>query len=87
MLGISDGLIRISVGIEDVEDLQADLEQADARPAFSQKQRRRETGDTSANHRDIDLGHLGSWVLGLGTWDLGLGTCDYLRVLSINHDK
>ena len=28
MLGISDGLIRISVGIEDVEDLQADLEQA-----------------------------------------------------------
>lgn len=28
MLGISDGLIRISVGIEDVEDLQADLAQA-----------------------------------------------------------
>jgi len=28
MLGIGDGLIRISVGIEDVEDLQADLEQA-----------------------------------------------------------
>jgi cystathionine beta-lyase/cystathionine gamma-synthase len=28
MLGISDGLIRISVGIEDVEDLIADLEQA-----------------------------------------------------------
>jgi cystathionine beta-lyase/cystathionine gamma-synthase len=28
MLGITDGLIRISVGIEDVEDLQADLEQA-----------------------------------------------------------
>jgi cystathionine beta-lyase/cystathionine gamma-synthase len=28
MLGISDGLIRISVGIEDVEDLQADLQQA-----------------------------------------------------------
>jgi len=28
MLGISDGLIRISVGIEDVEDLQADLDQA-----------------------------------------------------------
>ena len=27
-LGITDGLIRISVGIEDVEDLQADLEQA-----------------------------------------------------------
>ena len=27
MLGITDGLIRISVGIEDVEDLQADLEQ------------------------------------------------------------
>jgi cystathionine gamma-lyase/cystathionine beta-lyase/cystathionine gamma-lyase/homocysteine desulfhydrase len=27
-LGISDGLIRISVGLEDVEDLQADLEQA-----------------------------------------------------------
>jgi cystathionine beta-lyase/cystathionine gamma-synthase len=28
LLGITDGLIRISVGIEDVEDLQADLEQA-----------------------------------------------------------
>ena len=28
MLGITDGLIRISVGIEDVEDLLADLEQA-----------------------------------------------------------
>ena len=28
MLGITDGLIRISVGIEDVEDLRADLEQA-----------------------------------------------------------
>ncbi|MEO8677494.1 MAG: PLP-dependent aspartate aminotransferase family protein [Vicinamibacterales bacterium] len=28
MLGITDGLIRISVGIEDVEDLQADLQQA-----------------------------------------------------------
>ena len=28
MLGISDGLIRISVGIEDVDDLQADLSQA-----------------------------------------------------------
>ena len=27
-LGISDGLIRISVGLEDVDDLQADLEQA-----------------------------------------------------------
>ena len=27
-LGISDGLIRISVGLEDVEDLEADLEQA-----------------------------------------------------------
>ncbi len=28
MLGITDGLVRISVGIEDVEDLQADLDQA-----------------------------------------------------------
>jgi cystathionine beta-lyase/cystathionine gamma-synthase len=28
MLGITDGLIRISVGIEDVEDLLADLENA-----------------------------------------------------------
>ena len=28
MLGITDGLIRISVGIEDVEDLKADLDQA-----------------------------------------------------------
>jgi cystathionine beta-lyase/cystathionine gamma-synthase len=27
-LGISDGLIRISVGVEDVEDLIADLRQA-----------------------------------------------------------
>jgi len=27
-IGITDGLIRISVGIEDVEDLIADLEQA-----------------------------------------------------------
>jgi cystathionine gamma-lyase len=27
-LGISDGLVRISAGIEDIEDLQADLEQA-----------------------------------------------------------
>ena len=27
-LGITDGLIRISVGIEDVEDLKADLDQA-----------------------------------------------------------
>ncbi len=27
-LGITDGLVRISVGIEDIEDLQADLEQA-----------------------------------------------------------
>jgi len=28
MLGISDGLIRLSVGIESVEDLISDLEQA-----------------------------------------------------------
>ena len=27
-LGISDGLIRLSVGVEDVDDLRADLEQA-----------------------------------------------------------
>jgi cystathionine beta-lyase/cystathionine gamma-synthase len=27
-LGITDGLVRISVGIEDVEDLLADLDQA-----------------------------------------------------------
>jgi len=27
-IGVTDGLIRISVGIEDVEDLQADLEKA-----------------------------------------------------------
>jgi len=27
-LGITDGLVRISAGIEDVEDLKADLEQA-----------------------------------------------------------
>jgi cystathionine beta-lyase/cystathionine gamma-synthase len=27
-LGISDGLIRLSVGVEDVEDLIADLRQA-----------------------------------------------------------
>ena len=27
-LGITDGLVRISVGIEDVEDIVADLEQA-----------------------------------------------------------
>ncbi len=27
-IGITDGLIRISVGIEDVEDLIADLDQA-----------------------------------------------------------
>ena len=27
-LGITDGLMRISVGIEDVEDIVADLEQA-----------------------------------------------------------
>jgi cystathionine beta-lyase/cystathionine gamma-synthase len=27
-LGISDGLIRLSVGVEDVEDLQDDLAQA-----------------------------------------------------------
>ena len=27
-LGITDGLVRISVGIEDVDDLRADLEQA-----------------------------------------------------------
>ena len=26
--GVDDGLVRLSVGIEDVEDLQADLEQA-----------------------------------------------------------
>jgi cystathionine beta-lyase/cystathionine gamma-synthase len=26
--GLTDGLVRISVGIEDLEDLQADLEQA-----------------------------------------------------------
>jgi methionine-gamma-lyase len=26
--GISDGLVRLSIGIEDVEDIQADLEQA-----------------------------------------------------------
>lgn len=31
--GISDGLIRLSVGLEDVEDLQADLDQALARAA------------------------------------------------------
>jgi cystathionine beta-lyase/cystathionine gamma-synthase len=27
-LGISDGLVRVSVGIEDIEDLKADLAQA-----------------------------------------------------------
>ena len=27
-LGITDGLVRISVGIEDVEDILADLDQA-----------------------------------------------------------
>ena len=27
-IGITDGLVRISVGIEDIEDLIADLEQA-----------------------------------------------------------
>ena len=27
-LGVSDNLLRLSVGIEDYEDLQADLEQA-----------------------------------------------------------
>lgn len=27
-LGITDGLVRVSVGIEDVEDLIADLDQA-----------------------------------------------------------
>jgi cystathionine beta-lyase/cystathionine gamma-synthase len=27
-LGVSDGLVRFSVGIENVEDIQADLEQA-----------------------------------------------------------
>ncbi len=27
-IGITDGLIRLSVGIEDVEDIQADLDQA-----------------------------------------------------------
>jgi cystathionine beta-lyase/cystathionine gamma-synthase len=27
-LGITDGLMRVSVGIEDVEDIVADLEQA-----------------------------------------------------------
>jgi cystathionine beta-lyase/cystathionine gamma-synthase len=27
-LGLTDGLVRLSVGIEDVEDLLADLEQA-----------------------------------------------------------
>jgi cystathionine gamma-lyase len=27
-LGISDSLIRLSVGIEDIEDLKADLQQA-----------------------------------------------------------
>jgi len=30
-LGITDGLVRISVGIEDVRDILADLEQALAR--------------------------------------------------------
>ena len=27
-VGVSDGLVRLSVGIEDVDDLTADLEQA-----------------------------------------------------------
>ena len=27
-LGITDGLVRLSAGVEDIEDLQADLEQA-----------------------------------------------------------
>jgi cystathionine beta-lyase/cystathionine gamma-synthase len=27
-IGITDGLVRISVGIEDVEDIMADLDQA-----------------------------------------------------------
>jgi cystathionine gamma-lyase len=27
-LGISDGLVRLSVGVEDIEDLKAELEQA-----------------------------------------------------------
>ena len=30
-LGIGDGLVRLSVGVEDVEDLRADLAQALAR--------------------------------------------------------
>ena len=33
--GISDGLIRLSVGLEDVEDILADLEQALPYPARS----------------------------------------------------
>jgi cystathionine beta-lyase/cystathionine gamma-synthase len=32
-MGLTDGLARLSVGIEDVEDLQADLEQALAKAA------------------------------------------------------
>jgi cystathionine gamma-synthase len=37
-MGIPDGLVRISVGIEDVEDLLADLEQAFAHLAKNKKQ-------------------------------------------------
>lgn len=33
--GISDGLVRLSVGIEDIEDILADLEQALARAGRS----------------------------------------------------
>jgi cystathionine beta-lyase/cystathionine gamma-synthase len=28
MLGITDNLVRVSVGLEDVEDIEADIEQA-----------------------------------------------------------
>ena len=36
-VGIGDGLIRLSVGLEDVRDLVADLEQAIARTAYEAK--------------------------------------------------
>ena len=32
-MGLTDGLVRLSVGIEDVDDLRADLEQALAKAA------------------------------------------------------
>jgi cystathionine gamma-synthase/cystathionine beta-lyase len=58
-LGINDRLLRLSVGIEDVDDLIADLERAFARSNISSlPQRQGDTGDNQESTEFLRVGNL-----------------------------